>query len=71
MQREKQKDQDYFNDENFINAFGKGGSGAPLRDQFGNTITTRKPHMNEDFQRQPVKGILKKGNNYDYERSES
>ncbi len=33
------------------NPYGKGGGGAPLRDQFGNSITTRKPNLRGDMLR--------------------
>ena len=32
--------------------FGRGGAGAPLRDQHGNIISTRKPNFRQDWQRQ-------------------
>ena len=38
---------DFYN----YNPFGRGGGGAPLRDQFGNVITTRKPQHRNEFQR--------------------
>ncbi len=42
-------------DHNFLdefyayNPFGRGGGGAPLRDQFGTMITTRKPQMRNEY----------------------
>lgn len=40
--------------------FGKGGGGAPLRDQFGNMITSRKPNYRGDHERMHFKGFLKR-----------
>jgi len=37
------KDMEYLDDFYEYNPFGRGGGGAPLRDQFGSVITTRKP----------------------------
>ena len=51
----------------------RGGGGAPLKDQNGQMITTRTPHMNKQFERNPqqVKGILKKADEkFDYFRSD-
>lgn len=31
------------------NPYGKGGGGAPLRDQFGNMITSRKPQFRDEY----------------------
>ena len=42
-------------DHNFLdefyayNPYGRGGGGAPLRDQFGTMITTRKPQMRNEY----------------------
>jgi hypothetical protein len=39
---------EYLDDFYNYNPFGRGGGGAPLRDQFGNVIVSRKPqHRNE------------------------
>ncbi|CDW90576.1 UNKNOWN [Stylonychia lemnae] len=48
-----------------------GGAGAPLKDQNGQTITIRNPHMHQQFERKP-KGILKKQDEkFDYYRSDN
>eukprot|EP00347_Sterkiella_histriomuscorum_P012028 403370167 len=70
VNRQMQNQKDQYED-NFLGNFGKGGAGAPLKDQNGQAITTRKPHMNTQFERKPVKGILKKQDEkFDYFRSE-
>ena len=47
-QERRDKDIDDLDDYYSYNPFGRGGGGAPLRDQCGNVITTRKPqHRNE------------------------
>ena len=50
-------DLDALEDQFSYNPFGKGGGGAPLRDQFGNMITTRKPNMRGDMARTHFKNL--------------
>ena len=40
------------------NPFGRGGGGAPLRDQFGNMITSYKPFMRGDHERTHFKEYI-------------
>jgi centrosome and spindle pole-associated protein 1 len=46
---------DKVNDYHFLdefyayNPFGRGGGGAPLRDQFGNMVTSRKPQFRNEY----------------------
>ena len=53
--KSKERDQDedhHFLEEAFnYQPFGRGGAGAPLRDQFGNMITSFKPNFRGDHQR--------------------
>jgi len=51
FQRLDDKVQDHhFLDEFYqYNPFGRGGGGAPLRDQFGNMITSRKPQFRNEY----------------------
>lgn len=60
--REKDKDEDiHFLQESFnYQPFGRGGGGAPLRDQFGNMITSRKPFMRGDHERMHFKKFMKR-----------
>ncbi|CAI2361752.1 unnamed protein product [Moneuplotes crassus] len=60
--KEKDRDEDIdFLQESFnYQPFGRGGAGAPLRDQFGNMITSRKPQMRGDHERQHFKRFLNK-----------
>jgi hypothetical protein len=46
------KDVEALDDFYHYNPFGKGGGGAPLRDQHGNVITTRKPQYRASMDRQ-------------------
>jgi hypothetical protein len=39
----------YLDEFSAYNPFGRGGGGAPLRDQFGNMITTRKPQNRNEY----------------------
>lgn len=63
--RRKSREQDQDDDIHFLREsynyqpFGKGGGGAPLRDQFGNMITSRKPQMRGDHDRQHFKGYIR------------
>ena len=43
MDEEDEVDYDLTNYNASNDPFGRGGAGAPLRDQYGNMITTRKP----------------------------
>lgn len=63
--RRKSKEQDQDDDIYFLREsydyqpFGKGGGGAPLRDQYGNMITSRKPQMRGDHDRQHFKNYIR------------
>eukprot|EP00347_Sterkiella_histriomuscorum_P019779 403340323 len=50
-QDQKVKDIEYLQDSYEYNPFGRGGGGAPLRNQFGTVITTRKPQHRNEFTR--------------------
>lgn len=64
--RRKSKEKDRHEDIDFLQEsfdyqpFGRGGGGAPLRDQFGNMITSRKPQMRGDHERQHFKRFINK-----------
>jgi len=60
--REKDKDEDiYFLKEAYnYQPFGRGGGGAPLRDQFGNMITSFKPFMRGDHERTHFREFIKR-----------
>jgi len=58
---DKQDDIDYLKESYSYQPFGRGGAGAPLRDQFGNMITSRKPQMRGDHERQHFKHYIKGG----------
>jgi hypothetical protein len=66
-QRKKSKDIDKDEDINFLHdsynyqPFGRGGGGAPLRDQFGNMITSRKPNHRGDHERMHFKDGYRSG----------
>ena len=61
--KNKKLEEDYQALDDFYgyNPFGRGGGGAPLRDQFGNSITTRKPNFRGDYTRQHFKDQMRKG----------
>jgi hypothetical protein len=63
--KSKERDQDediYFLEESFnYQPFGRGGGGAPLRDQYGNMITSLKPFMRGDHHRMHFKDYTKGG----------
>lgn len=42
---EREKDVEYLDDFYHYNPFGRGGGGAPLRDQHGKVIAERNPHL--------------------------
>lgn len=62
--RRRSRDQDKEDDIHFLkesynyNPFGRGGAGAPLRDQFGNMITSYKPFMRGDHERMHFKQFM-------------
>lgn len=64
--RRRSRDNDKDDDIHFLHEsynyqpFGKGGGGAPLRDQFGNMITSRKPNYRGDHERMHFKGFMKR-----------
>ena len=60
--KERDRDEDlHFLEESFnYQPFGRGGGGAPLRDQFGNMITSFKPNLRGDHQRTHFKEYLKR-----------
>lgn len=64
--RRKSREQDQDDNIHFLHEFynyqpfGKGGGGAPLRDQFGNMITSRKPNMRGDHERMHFKQFMKR-----------
>lgn len=64
--RRKSKEKDQDDDVHFLHEaynyqpFGRGGAGAPLRDQFGNMITSRKPFMRGDHERTHFDKFLKR-----------
>ncbi|CAI2361520.1 unnamed protein product [Moneuplotes crassus] len=59
-ERDLDEDVDFLQESFNYQPFGKGGAGAPLRDQFGNMITSRKPQMRGDHERQHFKRFLNK-----------
>ena len=56
---EKVQDFNYLDEHYAYNPFGKGGGGAPLKDQFGNSITTRKPQHNNSYSKNYANNRLK------------
>lgn len=58
--QDRHADQKYLNDQYEFNPYGRGGGGAPLRDQFGNSITTLKPNMRGDMTRTHFTGDIHK-----------
>lgn len=46
---EKVADHNFLDEFYSYNPFGRGGGGAPLRDQFGTMITTRKPQKRNEY----------------------
>ena len=50
-QDQRVKDVEYLQDSYEYNPFGRGGGGAPLRNQLGDVITTRKPQHRNEFTR--------------------
>ncbi|CDW85289.1 UNKNOWN [Stylonychia lemnae] len=50
-QQDKVEDMQYLEDNMSYNPFGRGGGGAPLRNQFGSVITTFKPQFKNNYTR--------------------
>jgi len=48
---DREKDIEQLNEFYGYNPFGRGGGGAPIRNQYGDVITTRKPQFRGEYER--------------------